>query len=151
MDRHTRYQGLIIQDHNILLIQHTQLSTGWSYWVFPGGGIEAGETEEGCIIREMKEETNLDVRVIELLIDEAFPHDGGPYKHNKSYLCTPTGGEAKPGYEPEPEAAACYSISAVRWFDLREESAWGLDMAKDPFTYPQLVKVRRILGYGDES
>lgn len=146
MARHTRYQGLIIQDHKILLIEHTRLSDGLYYWVLPGGGIEAGETEGECVVREMKEETNLNVRVERLLIDEPAP-PAGVYKWTKSYICTPVGGIAAPGYEPEPEAAANYSISAVQWFDLRDESEWGYDLQQDPFTYPQLVKVRQLLGF----
>lgn len=62
MARHTRCQGLIIKDHKILLIQHSQNSTGRSFWVIPGGGLDGSETEEECVIREMKEETNLDVK-----------------------------------------------------------------------------------------
>jgi len=145
MTRHTRYQGLIIQDHKILLIEHTRLSDSHSYWVIPGGGIESGESENECVIREMKEETNLDVRVEKLLIDEPAPPDG-VYKWTKSYICKPIDGIAAPGYEPEPEAAAHYSISAVQWFDLQEESEWG-EVCQNPFTYPQLVKVRQLLGY----
>ena len=55
MARHTRYQGLIIKDHKVLLITHRQHSTGRSDWVIPGGGIEGSETEQECVIREMKE------------------------------------------------------------------------------------------------
>lgn len=146
MMRHTRYQGLVIKDHNILLIQHCQLSTGISYWVIPGGGLVGSETEEACVIREMKEETNLDVKIERLAFDEPSP-PGGAYHWRKSYICTPIGGKASPGYEPEPEAAASYSITAVRWFDLRDESEWGEEVREDPFTYPQLVKLRELLGY----
>jgi hypothetical protein len=56
-------------------------------------------------------------------------------------------GEAQPGYEPEPEAAADYAISEVRWFDLRDESLWEKDLQQDPYTYPQLVRLRKELGY----
>ncbi|MGD2156717.1 MAG: NUDIX hydrolase [Anaerolineales bacterium] len=144
MARHTRYQGLIIQDHKVLLIQHRQHSTGRSYWVIPGGGMDGCETEEECVIREMKEETNLDVVVDRLVFDEPG-HPDGVYQWRKSYLCTPISGEASPGYEPEPEAAADYSITAVRWFDLRDESEWGDRLRQDPYTYPQLVKLRHLL------
>jgi len=146
MTRHTRYQGLIIQEHKILLIQHTRLSDNLSYWVIPGGGIELGETEKECVIREMREETNLDVIVEKLLVDEPARPDG-VYKWLKSYICKPIGGIASPGYEPEPEAAANYSISAVQWFDLQDESEWGDALPQNPFTYPHLVKVRQLLGY----
>jgi len=146
MARHTRYQGMIIQNYKILLICHTQHSTGLSYWVIPGGGIEQSETEEECVIREMKEETNLDVKIEKLAFDEPA-HPDGIYKWRKSFICRPIGGEASPGYEPEPEAAAKYSISAVRWFDLGDESDWGEILRQDQYTYPQLLNLRELLGY----
>jgi 8-oxo-dGTP pyrophosphatase MutT (NUDIX family) len=36
-------------------------------WAIPSGGIEKGETPEECCIREVKEETGYDVRIIEKL------------------------------------------------------------------------------------
>ena len=146
MVRHTRYQGAIIKDHRILLIMHKQHSTGRAYWVIPGGGIEESETEEECVIREMKEETNLVVTIDRLIFDEPA-HPDGIYKWRKTYICHPVSGEASPGYEPEPEAAANYSISEVRWFDLRDESDWDDRLFQDPFTYPQLINLREVLGY----
>ena len=146
MTRHTRYQGLIIRDHKVLLITHRQHSTGRSYWVIPGGGREGSETDQECVIREMKEETNLDVKIESLVFDEPA-HPDGVYKWRKSFICTPVSGEPSPGYEPEPEAAANYAITAVCWFDLRHESDWGDDLRQDPYTYPQLVKLRETLGY----
>jgi 8-oxo-dGTP diphosphatase len=147
MSRITRYQGAIIDDHNILLIKHREHATGRGYWLIPGGGREAIESEEACVVREMKEETQLDVRVERLIIDEPSHTDDGVYKRYKTYLCRPIGGAAAPGYEPEEEAAAFYSISEVRWFDLRDESTWGDLLRQDPFTYPLLQRLRRVLEY----
>lgn len=135
-----------MRDHHILLIQHREHQGGRSYWLFPGGGIEPGESEEACVTREMKEETGLDVRVERLLVDE----DGIPgeiYRRYKTYLCAALPGEAQPGYEPEPEAAAQYAIAAVGWFDLRRPDTWGQVVRDDPWTYPLLVRVRAALGY----
>jgi len=150
MARHTRYQGLIIKDHKILLIQHSRHSTGRSYWVIPGGGLDGSETEEECVIREMKEETNLDVRIERLVFDEPA-HPAGVYKWRKSFVCIPIAGEASPGFEPEPEAAADYSISAVKWFDLLSDDEWGDEIKEDPFTYPQLMNLRKLLGYSNSG
>ena len=65
MGRHTRYQSLIIQNHQVLLIKHKRHSTGQAYWVIPGGGIDGTESEEECVIREMKEESNWDEDLIQ--------------------------------------------------------------------------------------
>lgn len=148
MSREIRYQGAIIKDDQILLIMHHALKTSVAYWVVPGGGILEGETEEECVIREMKEETNLEVEVVRLLLDEPSLPDGA-YKWIKTYLCRPIGGEAKPGHEPEPEAAREYAISQVKWFDLKDDSDWDSKLIQDPFTFPIVQKVRQILGYRD--
>lgn len=145
-DRVVRYQGAIIDDDHILLIKHMPLEGGSPYWVIPGGGIEDGETETECVVREMKEETNLDVEVIGLIMDEPG-RPGEPYQRLKTYRCKPVGGEASPGYEPELEAASQYAISDVRWFDLQDISEWGQRVINDPFTYPQMVQIRAKLGY----
>jgi 8-oxo-dGTP diphosphatase len=70
LNRHTRYQGAIVRDHHILVLKQRIFPIGRVCWIFPGGGIEPGETEEECVKREMKEETNLDVEVKRLLLDE---------------------------------------------------------------------------------
>lgn len=147
MKRHYRYQGAIVREHHILLIQHTEHETSRAYWLLPGGGMEAGESEEECVMREMKEETGLDVRVERLLfIDQ--PQPGAKlYDHGyKTYLCTPLGGEASPGFEPEPEVQRIYAITQICWVDLYDESSWGEAICTDPITGGMLKKVREALG-----
>lgn len=144
--RPTRYQGAIIQDDQMLLIQHTEHATGRSYWVIPGGRREAGETEIACVIREMWEETNLVVTVERLLVETALPND--PFnKTRKTFLCHIVSGQAAPGFEPEPDAAAFYAISEVAWFDLRSEESWDASIFANPIAYPVLQEIRRALGY----
>ncbi len=36
-------------------------------WEFPGGKIENGESEKECIIREIMEELNLDIKILKRL------------------------------------------------------------------------------------
>ena len=149
-DRHIRYQGLIVRDHKFLLIQHSSNFGKWSHWVIPGGGLEPGETPEECIIREMKEETNLDVAVERLLLDEP-DHPDSAYQRRKTYLCRVLRGEAAPGYEPELEAYSVYAITAVSWLDLWDESDWDEEILEDEITYPQLNQFRQLLGYNPEN
>ena len=140
-----RYQAAILRGDEILLIQHRE-HAGRAYWTIPGGGREAGESEEDCVRREMREETGLEVEVQGLLLDEHTidPFDGSK-RHYKTYLCYPLAGEAAPGYEPEPEVAAIYSIAQVGWFNLHDESGWNELILKDPITYPFLKRIRAAL------
>jgi ADP-ribose pyrophosphatase YjhB (NUDIX family) len=144
--RDTRYQGAVVRDDRILLIKHREKEGGRSYWILPGGGREPGETEEECIRREMKEETNLTANVVRILLSEPDPFRT-TYQTRKTYLCEPDSGKAEPGSEPEPDAASLYTISEVKWFDLRDDSEWDADLVADSITNGQLYRLRRSMGY----
>ncbi len=140
-----------MRDHHILLLygREDRGDGPREFWLLPGGGSEPGESAEETVYREMLEETMLDVRIERLLLDRPpHPSDSGPYKRVLTYLCTPLGGEAAPGVEPEnpPEE---WVILDVGWFDLRDEDDWGEAILKDLITYDQLVEIRRQLGYPD--
>ena len=148
-ERHTRFQGAIVEDHQVLLLYGRE---DWGngpreFWLLPGGGREAGESAEETVRREMLEETHLNVRVERLLMQSGpHPEDDGPYQETVTYLCIPIGGEAGPGEEPEmPDDQ--WTILDVGWFDLQDESGWGEAVLNDPITYDQLVEIRRVLGY----
>jgi ADP-ribose pyrophosphatase YjhB (NUDIX family) len=146
MDRIIRYQGVIIRDDHLLLIQHREHTTGHAYWILPGGGREPDESEEDCVRREMLEETGLEVSIERLLLDD-FDVPMGPYKHLKTYLCKIESGEAYPGYEPEAEAAQVYAITEVRWFDLKNISEWEALLEAGPVTHAVVQRIRAALGY----
>lgn len=57
----TRATGVVIKDNKVLLIK--RFNNGKQYYVFPGGGVEEGETVEEALIRELKEETSLNIKV----------------------------------------------------------------------------------------
>ena len=53
--------GIILQNHKILLLQRSNYTQHYAgYWGCPGGRAELGETAEENVIREVKEECNLD-------------------------------------------------------------------------------------------
>lgn len=57
---------LIVNDkHEILLIRRTNKTQGggWWFWSRPGWAVEFGETIEEAVIREIKEELNVDVEL----------------------------------------------------------------------------------------
>ena len=149
MLRIVRYQGAIVHEDQLLLIQHHEYASGRSYWLMPGGGQEAGESEEDCVRREMLEETGLDVAVERLLFE--VPTLGGVYQRRKTYLCRILGGQAAPGYEPELEVAAEYGIVAVKWFDLRHPSTWEPAMRENKLTLATVQQIQAALGYPPEA
>ena len=63
-------RGIAIRDDNVLLVY----AKNNDVWMIPGGGLEEGEDETSCVIREMSEETGYAVEPTEcaLEIDEYY-------------------------------------------------------------------------------
>jgi len=55
---------ILIENNAIALIERHR--AGMHYFAFPGGGVESGETPDQAAIREMYEETGLQVEVVKL-------------------------------------------------------------------------------------
>lgn len=62
---HKRAATIIIKDKEILLMHRHK--AGQEYYALPGGTLEAGESPEQAAIREVKEETTLDIAIDKLL------------------------------------------------------------------------------------
>ncbi len=82
----------VLDKHNVLLLHRCK--DGKEYYVVPGGGIEQSETPEQAAVRELKEETNLEVVLGEKIGE--FETDGNRqyFYIARSWNGTPTlGGE----------------------------------------------------------
>ena len=107
-----RASAIIIKNNKMLLIHRKK--NGEEYWVFPGGGIEEGETGESAVIREIKEETGLVCTKAKLAF--AIETYEGGNKH-PYYLCEVEDGELKLG-GPEAERNSKDNWYDPQWVEL---------------------------------
>ena len=97
-------QGVIIRNNQLLLVKQ-KVKRGDIVWNFPGGGVESAETFEQACIREVREETGYNVKIIRLLFENESKH---------TFLCEVVSGELT--IEDDED------ILDVRWVDLYDDS-----------------------------
>lgn len=56
--------GIILKDERILIMQRKKTMKFGSKWEFPGGKLEAGETPEQALIRELMEELSIKIEPV---------------------------------------------------------------------------------------
>jgi 8-oxo-dGTP diphosphatase len=90
--------GAIIKDDQgrLLLIKRGH-EPGAGLWSLPGGRIEPGETDAEALVREMREETGLEVEAGDLIGAVQRPGLGGTVIDIKDYAATVIGGTLTPG------------------------------------------------------
>ena len=88
-----RVCAFLSRDDEVLLVKHEKESR--EYWLLPGGGVEQGEDLHQAIIRELKEETSLDVKPRQLLfVCESISPEGRHVLH-VCFKCDQIGGDLK--------------------------------------------------------
>lgn len=89
--------GVLIRDGKVLLIRRGKPPL-YGRWVVPGGTVELGESLEQALVREMREETGLEVVPLEILtVFDRIERDGDQVVYHYvivDYLCRWLGGEA---------------------------------------------------------
>ena len=81
------------EEKKILIVKTTY--NRFHPWGLPGGSLEYGETAEESLLREIWEETNLNIEIERFLFTKTF----APDRVGLYYLCKITGGEFRPSDE----------------------------------------------------
>ena len=99
--------AIVVDDGKVLLVKHNA-----GHWDFPKGHVEEGETEIETAIREVKEETNIDIKIEKenRYISEYSPKED-VMKTVIYFLGEKIGGEDKPQIE---------EVSDVEWVDVNK-------------------------------
>lgn len=99
--------AILIDSGKILLIRRSK-EPGKGQWAVPGGRIEDNETAEECLVREMKEETGLDIEPTRLIGIYSEPDRDPRGIIAAAYLVKQTGGKQAPGDD----------AGEVKWFPV---------------------------------
>lgn len=83
--------GIVIKDNKVLMVKRAK-QEGNLLWVFPGGKVENGETSEQACIREVYEETGINISILNLIGERVHPNTGIKIAY---YLCKYENGEPK--------------------------------------------------------
>jgi 8-oxo-dGTP diphosphatase len=81
-------KALIFKDGKFLIIKRSIHARGDPYsWEFPGGALEFGESPQYTAVREVKEETSLDVTCLFPISAWTFMKDEGTQAIGVTFLC----------------------------------------------------------------
>ena len=115
-------RAIIIKDNKLLVFfrRKKKNSKIITYYAIPGGHLEDNETLEETCIREIKEELNLDVEIIDYLGNIIIDNQEEYY-----YYVRIVGGELCFGGE-ELERQSIDNYYEIRWIDLNDLDNSGI-------------------------
>jgi len=69
--------AIIIKDNKVLISQRAPKENLAGKWEFPGGKTEQGETPQECLKREIREELEVDIDVLDFFGESIYAYHSG--------------------------------------------------------------------------
>ncbi|MBS7608927.1 MAG: NUDIX hydrolase [Candidatus Bathyarchaeia archaeon] len=131
--------GAIIVCDGKILLEKRKGEPGKGKWSVPGGLVELGETVEEAVIREVKEETGLDVAEPELIdvVDNIVRDENGGIKWHfviLDFFVKVRGGELRAADDAEE----------IRWVPLSEAEKYDLTKTFRSFLQRNRAKLEKL-------
>jgi mutator protein MutT len=87
--------GLVFSGGKLLITQRRPLDHLGGLWEFPGGKVEPGESFESCLVRELREELGIEIRVGAEIEDLTHSYPEKTVRL-KFFACELLSGESRP-------------------------------------------------------
>lgn len=87
----------MFDDEGRVLLVRRASEPGRGRWSVPGGRVEAGESDQHAVIREVAEETGLEIEIVRQVGRVWRCAPGGAVFDIRDYLCWATGGTLRAG------------------------------------------------------
>ena len=72
--------AIILKDNKVLIAQRAPEDNLAGKWEFPGGKIEHGETLQECLKREIREELDVEIEVLDFFGESIYAYHSGTIK-----------------------------------------------------------------------
>jgi mutator protein MutT len=108
-------KGIILIGGKIVLLKNER-----EEWELPGGKLEKGETTEDCVVREIKEELNLDVHIHSIVDVWMYDVLGKVEVLIITYLCDPVASESDLRISHEHKELKLFRLDEIEALDMPE-------------------------------
>lgn len=122
--------AIILKDNRVLIAQRAPDDKLAGKWEFPGGKIEQGETPQECLKREIREELDVDIEVLDFFGESIYAYNSGKIKL-MAFWCRWVSGDF-----------TLKVHSNIAWADHHEFDLY--DFA--PADIPLVEKLKRVIG-----
>lgn len=146
--RRDRAQAMVIRNGKILMVKHC--ISDRNFYCLPGGGIEPGETPEEAAIRELKEESCVDGKIVRRLSTQYKPDDKGEVY---TFLIEIGMDETpKPGSDPElpVENQTIQDVAWMQYDELNEIDRaylWASGLIRVEEFHDKLLNIYGLIKY----